>query len=139
MSPTCCTPETHSTIKKNSFDLCLLIKRIHISLITTHFTNYTHTDRDTLETFPLFLSLPYQWEAWKFSAPVLHVLESCAFGPGLVGSCGAQCVLLTQAPAVLRRPCMALESCQTLRGCPCEWGSVRVTTEPLQTSHFLPQ
>lgn len=86
----------------------------------------------------LFLSLPYQWEAWKFSAPVLHVLESCAFGPGLVGSRGAQCVLLTQAPAVLRRPCMALESCQTLRGCPCEWGSVHVTTGLLQTSHFLP-
>lgn len=89
------------------------------------------------QTFPLSLSLPWQWEVWKFSAPVLHVLESCAFGPGLVGSRGAQCVLLSQAPAVLRHPCMALESFQALRGCPCKWGSVHVTTELLQTSLYF--
>lgn len=73
----------------------------------------------------LLLSLPSQWEACKFSAPVLRVLESCAFGPGLLGSRRAQCVLLSQAPAALHRPCMALEIRQTLRGCPCKWGCVR--------------
>lgn len=100
----------------------------HGSLLTTYFSSHVHTDT----SFLFFLNLPYQWEAWKFSAPVLHVLESCAFRPELVGSCGAQCVLLTPAPAVLRRPCMALESCQTPRGCPGEWGSMHVSTKLLQ-------
>lgn len=98
-----------------------MFKRLH----HYHRHSHPHTDRDILETFPLFLRLPWQWEAWKFFAPVLHVLESCAFGPGLVGSRRAQCVLLTQAPAVLRCPCMALESCQALRGCLHGWGRVR--------------
>lgn len=64
----------------------------------------------------LVLSLPWQRGACEFSAPLLRVLESCASGPGLLGSRRAQCVPLARAPAALRRPRMALEGCQTLRG-----------------------
>lgn len=38
--------------------LCVRIKRIHVYLSTTRFAGYAHTDRDTLETFPLFLPQP---------------------------------------------------------------------------------
>lgn len=92
----------------------------------------THTiNEDTSGNFPHFLCLLEQWEALKFSAPVLRVLESCAFRPGLVGPHRAQCVLLTQAPAVLRHPAWLWRVAKL-------WGGVGVWTEGGPVYHRTP-
>lgn len=46
-----------SVVRKHlHINYCLLIKRIHVSLLTTHFASYAYTDRDTLETSASFFS-----------------------------------------------------------------------------------
>lgn len=66
------------------FDLSLGADKL-ISLRFPHLRTSFTRPTDLCLSDTAFLSLPYQWEAWKFCAPLLHVLESCAFRPGAGG------------------------------------------------------